>query len=270
MNVVCGDALTRSMYHVYISVGVYDNVHIGEQDAVIIFEERGRNEVRGTYIHPRLITPLAMWLSDALGYKVSCIIEAHAIQENAKKAESDRRAQMTVIGRLMEDVAKSNKETEIVTETNAVLRLELATLMKEKEAGVLDLSKALRKLDLATDERVPPTGVEAHTERTLYLKNNYEGDDLDKDWGFSVLRRQVSTIKYALRDHKKTYPAAEEFYSIEDTPNAVNDHNRVKAILQGQGALFSKSGTMFDLPANMSDEMFKILILGVEADRKNI
>ena len=133
-----------------------------------------------------------------------------------------------------------------------------------------EISKALSRLDLATDDRVPPTGGEAHTEQTLYLKNNYDGDDLDRDWGFTVLRRQISTIKYAVRDHKKNYPNAVEFYSIEGTPNSVNDHNRVKTILQNKGGISSKPCTSLELPPSISDEMFRGLLIGIEAERKKI
>ena len=73
----------------------------------MMFEERGSNEIRGTYIHPDLVNSLVSWLSTEYAFKVSRLMQHHAVHVANEQREADMRAHMSVIERLSHDYARA-------------------------------------------------------------------------------------------------------------------------------------------------------------------
>ena len=59
---------SESIQHLSTSTGI-------SVDLLVVIIKDGPNELRGTYIHPRLAVRFAIWLSDEFGYQVEFIIE---------------------------------------------------------------------------------------------------------------------------------------------------------------------------------------------------
>ena len=56
----------------------------------IITVNSGSNEIRGTYVHRKLITHIASWISPAIAIKVSDIVKEYLLKEQRKLiAEKD-------------------------------------------------------------------------------------------------------------------------------------------------------------------------------------
>ena len=240
----------------------------------MVYHENAYGVVRGTYLHPIIITPLALWIDNKFAFKVSRIIELHTVQEANERHAAALRAQMTVTERIRADYnhekEKNRASSELIAELTSQLDNkddQLSTSMKKLDI----LATAMKSLRIIINDRVPETSEDGNVEVTLYVKNNYQGDDGDESsidhYAFNVFRRQTASINQAICNHKKIYPSAVEFFRIAATPNARNDHKRVKSILQEKGATFSRYGNQFDLPNGMSDEMFRGIIMGVNAAR---
>ena len=97
--------------------------------------------VRGTYVHPKLIPHIAMWIAPAFAYKISCILEEW------KKITPDNE------DRFWNEMGSSFKETKDMNKNEgceSVFRDRIA----EEENGRIEVETPVGFIDVLTDSKI--------------------------------------------------------------------------------------------------------------------
>jgi len=111
------------------------------QTNVLIIVNTGVNELRGTYVHPKLIPHIAMWISPAFGYKISCILEEW------KKISPDNEE------RFWNEMGSSFKETKDMNKNEGCESI-FRDRIVEEENGMIEVETPVGFIDVLTDSKI--------------------------------------------------------------------------------------------------------------------
>jgi len=240
-------------------------------------------EIRGTYAHPDLIPHIASWASPKFAVKVSKIVNACIVRDYKEslriKDQTIDRLEQTINEIKQQNIEQSMKMDEQMRQNNE--QLELIKAMREENSHVLDqldtitneledasidnehLSTQMNaiavKLDIATDQRVPPAKREICNEVFAIYRNLTTTK-------FYMIRRQKRTIKAGIDNCVRNGFTERIFYS--DSPNAVNLGVRIKDTLPR--TLGTISGTIITLANGKSVRDIIEYVSEAETEKKNI
>jgi len=251
------------------------SVHMCTDELLRVFSGGKRVEIRGTYVHPKLVPHIASWASPTFAILVSDIVNAHMVREY-KESIREKSAQIDSLERTVSKIQRQNEEllSEIKQsrlENSKVLHhldiisdeLESASIVNDDlttqvEIANTNIDKITTKLDIATDQRVPPA--KSSTDEVFAIYKNPTTNS------FYMIRRQKRTFNVAVT-RCKNQGYIEKFY-CSDSPNAVNLGVRIKRILPKTLAVFI--GVIIKLsPGKTPDDLMEYIVLA-EREKKTI
>jgi hypothetical protein len=195
---------------------------------ILIMVKDGDNEYRGTYVHRKLITHFASWISADTALKVSDIVEEYIKREQKKIIDEQAIENMS----LKEIMKKLLNNSEKSREENAELKLSVSNLTDEISKLSLDNQITHEKLDIAQDtlnivveDRVIKPEDKGMTNTVIIYE--YE---LNK---FRIFRVQKRSANKYVKRYLSMNPNAVKFAEIDYNPNSVNYFIRFKEQLRG-------------------------------------
>lgn len=179
----------------------------------------GPNDFRGTYVHRKLITHIASWVSPVFALKVSDIVEEYLLKEQRKLiAEKD-----DTISKLEAKLDAILKDTGKILKRNEDLADEMSKLSLDNQITHKKLGDVQSSLDIVVEDRV----VRPKDESVMNILVIYESIDQGTNI-FYIFRVQKRGLKAALKRYKTDNPNAIKFYEIEYNPNSINYFHRFK------------------------------------------
>lgn len=197
------------------------------------------NNINGTYVHPKLITHIASWVSPAFAWKVSEIVNNFLVREkddeiraltgdksrlekmfedsDKRREESEKRAEQLLL-----DMKLQNEKTHITLETtnikldNTTKTLEKAEIDNDKIKTTL--RRVETRIDLIVDEIVPPARQVSLHEEFGVMKLN----DITNARHYKVYCSQKRGVAKAKSSILKSYPNAVMFKEVTPNANAKN------------------------------------------------
>jgi len=203
-------------------------------------------QITGTYVHPKLITHIASWVSPAFAWKVSEIVNNFIVREkedeiraltgdksrlekmfedsdkrredsDKRREESEKRAEQLLL-----DMKLQNEKTHITLETT---NIKLDNTTKTLEKAEIDnakikttLKRVETRIDLIVDEIVPPARQVSLHEEFGVMKLN----DITKARHYKVYCSQKRGVTKAKNSILKSYPNAIMFKEVTPNANAKN------------------------------------------------
>ena len=210
----------------------FENSHRLEFEPMTKIVTGGQNtDLRGTYVHPKLITHIASWVSPAFAWKVSEIVNNHLIRE--KEIEITRlTGKNTDLIKMFEDERKRRMESD---KENKQLLLDMK-LQNEKTHSKLDkthtkldktkdiLKRVETRVEKIVEEVVPPAKQVSLHEQFGIMKLN----DSDGKRHYKVYCCQTRAVNKAKDSILKTYPKACVFREVKPSPNSKNFLHQIK------------------------------------------
>jgi hypothetical protein len=219
-------------------------------------------EIRGTYAHPDLIPHIASWASPKFAVKVSRIVNAYLVREykeslRVKDQQIDRLEQK--IDQLLKEIEYSREENSHVMDQLDIITEELENVSVDNNDLSHKVTAIETKLDIATDQRVPPAKSHNFNEVFAIYHN-------PKSTQSYMLRRQKRALLAGINNCNKLGYTTEIFYS--DSPNAINLGIRLKNKLPR--SLGAVSGTIITLTKGKTADDLIQYVRKVEAEKKQI
>lgn len=252
----------------------------------------GKNtEVRGTYVHSKLIPHIASWVSPNFAIKVSNIVEEYYVKkavaakdkllqkkedkidkllasqkklsENFAKTEKKLAKDFAKTEKkLAEDFAKTEKKLikkyDESQKHNEKLQEEMEFLVKNSKEIVGDTRTIRRKLGGACDDRVVSTGCESD-DHVFYIAKYNDKPKFDKKgklipaYSYCVMRTKKASINTKIQSIRDEHPKMKIICNIERTPNSVNLWTRIRSNLKKRGKIDAK-GCNFNLLGDFTEK----------------
>jgi KilA-N domain/Protein of unknown function (DUF3627) len=240
-------------------------------------------EIRGTYAHPKLIPHIACWASVSFAVMVSDIVNEYLVREYKEsirvKDQTIDRLERTVAEIRVQNDEQSKQIAELLTHArraeeshnNVLDQLDVITaeleetsvqndsLAEKVTSAEVTINTIAIKLDIATDQRVPPARQACCGEVLAIYRNPTTGK-------FYMIRRQKKTLAIAVRNCKSS-GYTEQFY-CSDSPNAVNLGQRIKDVLPKTLGRFA--GTIITLMPGKSPADLLEYITQAEREKKAV
>ena len=241
---------------------------------------------RGTYVHPKLITHIASWISPSFAWKVSEIVNNFLVKEK----EDEIRKTKILLGekdckieelKIMFQQSEKRREEERNDRVNAEKRAEQMllkmTLQNEKTHSKLDkthtkldktkdiLKSVEIRVEKIVDEVVPPTKQkDLHEQFGIMRLNDSSGDKHYK--AYCCQTRAVSKAKYSII---KNYPQAVLLREVSPSPNSKNFLHQLKEKYgSGKKSKIKVSYNYINLN-NITEEELNTMLDNVIASNKN-
>jgi hypothetical protein len=238
-------------------------------DEIIIQPTNLPNEIRGTYVHPKLIPHIASWASVEFAFKVSDIINNYFIVKAIKekdtviesleeKIDNQTKEIQKLLGYARETANELGETKEILGNTNEEIIETRANLKETKK----EVKKIAIKLDVATEDRSPKTKSSSILEYfELYNKPNttlYKSIRVQKR-GLSTARKRLVRQGFI-----------NQFYSGYE-PNSVNTWNRIKEKLRKDDTKATLvRGKPFIIQCKTSKDDFYDFIDAIHKEKKEV
>lgn len=197
-------------------------------ELILIKNMTGTYEHRGTYVHRKLITSIASWISPAFAFKVHDIVEEYIKREQKKVIDEQAIENMS----LKEMLQKVLENSECSRKENVELKLSVNNLTDEISKLSLDNQIIHEKLDIAQDtldivveDRVVMPNDKGMTNTVIIYEY-----DLNK---FRIFRVQKRSANKYVKRYLSMNPNAVRFAEIDYNPNSVNYFIRFKEQLKG-------------------------------------
>lgn len=233
--------------------------------------------VRGTYVDQIIIADVAKWISIDFRIKVYKILNSYLFNEYKDKLRESKKVikeKDDKIDEVLRQLRKANKRAERMER-----KLDVANEQLDEANGKLDMTNEKldmtneelfetktqlktisKKLDIASDERVPPTKSITKLEDFALLRNKRK----KADYRYYVIRGQPSYVnkKIDIRLDDKF----EVVLRIKDVANSVNLYNRLKEQLKKKAEF---SANYINL-LKIKEEDFIGIINDIYDERKDI
>ena len=253
----------------------FENSHPSEFGGMTKILTGGQNtDLRGTYVHPKLITHIASWVSPAFAWKVSEIVNNFLIREKEDEIRS-LTGDKSRLEKMFEESDKRREESDKrreESEKRAEEMLLKMTLQNEKTHIKLDkttktLERVETRIDIIVDEIVPPAKQVSLHEHFGIMKLN----DSNTNKQYKVYCSQKRGVIKAKNSILKAYPNAVMFKEINPNPNAKNFLHILKE-KYGSNNAESKiqiSYNFINLKEGSTEEELNTIINEVVANAKN-
>lgn len=189
---------------------------------IIIVDNNHQQELRGTYVHPDLITHIASWVSAKFAIKVSKIVNSYFVREYKMKND-ELVKQMQNMSETMKRMEEQNNK---LLEQNEGLKKQNEHTHKQNNKlseRIIKLQTTSNdiqnKLEDALEDRVVKTQSKSKDEYLAVIRNESNS--------YYVIRRQRCSIKNAIKSYIINNKNSKLIF-ISWNPNAVNNFNRMK------------------------------------------
>jgi len=219
-----------------------------DRDKLIIIVKGGNIvELRGTYVHPKLITHIAIWASVDFALKVSDIVN-----EYLGRQAIDAKNKLLKIKDDKIDIM--SKKIDKLLEKNDDIGSKLKQIKNMNRKLMSKQDRMSEKLDSICDNRVILTGKKNDDNHLLIIKNNYEPDSDDDDdtdiYEYTVLKMQKSVIKPTIEKRLIVYPNLKIILDVIN-PNARTLWKNIKLDLKKK---IDCKNSSFNLKKNYSQK----------------
>jgi DNA polymerase III alpha subunit (gram-positive type) len=229
------------------SIELIDALSVSVQictDALLI-KPNVRIELRGTYVHPKLIPDIASWASKKFALKAADIVNQYfndkalaeknvIIQHHARKIDKLLRKmdqqtetikqQTDTIKQQTAMIQKQSDDVKTLLTKNDHISHEISHVKKQNEQTNAQNNTLLDMVAEKSEHQVMVPSNEAKTHTFTLLRNN----DPDYDYMYYVIRIQKRNLKTRLRMHAREHPHAVSLVSIDYQPNGINFWNVMK------------------------------------------
>lgn len=180
----------------------------------------GLNDYRGTYVHRKLITQVASWISVDIAFKVHDIVEEYLLKKekriiHEKNNEISRLKDVILRMESKNDIAFNDIKTTVTDLTDNISKLSLDNKITHDK-----LNKVQGTLE---DRVVKPINKEMTNTVLIY---EY---DVNK---FRIFRLQKRSAKAIIKRYLSENPSAVKFVEIDYNPNSINYFIRFKEQLK--------------------------------------
>jgi hypothetical protein len=234
--------------------------NIPKHKLTIFIKGNNKSKISGIYVHPKLICPIAQWISSEFTFKVSDIVDEYIIKEaTAEKNKLIKEKEQIIeqkddkIDKLTKKIDKSSKNLKEI--------LKISREMKEQNDEILDNVCA---------DRVVPTGNSKDIGHFIILNNGIDLDDYDDDddvYEYTAFRILRNSYNQAYNKHKSEYPKCKIVIDISGSPNSVVLWKRIKNKL---GDNITVSGSHFNLNDDYTEKKLIKDVNMIHNDRYNI
>jgi KilA-N domain len=222
--------------------------------------------LRGVYVHPRLVPYVAQWNSLVLADKAAVILSGYAMSIAVKGEnlalqilEKNNRKLQRKIEKQAERIEELIQLAEVVQGEHDRVAEELVYLGIDLDISAGEIDRLTRRLDVATDQRVPPAQNDGC--REVFGIYHYPHSRF-----YRMIRRQRRSYSAGRDDCIEAGYTAPIFES--DSPNAVNLGARLKDILPESLGLV-RGNHIVTLPG-VTPEDLAGYIVQAEQEKKNI
>lgn len=256
-------------------------------DQLFIAITGGKNEIRGTYVHPDLIPHIASWASPTFAVKVSQIINKYFIRKAIKEKEKLIKDKDDKIGKLGKQIIAIKDQNDILlTNTDFLVNKNKKTekdnkkmsrqlqLLLNKNDDLYDLNEEmLTKMEMISNDRVIATDNEIDQHMLIIIKNNDDPNDFDEDeifYQYHALRVMKKSYKNRIISHRERHPNMKVIQKINYSPNAMNLWIRIKQKLgSGRKKKLIIDNCKFNLKGNYTEKQFLDDIMKIHNERLN-
>lgn len=196
--------------------------YLGDDFKPTIIINNIQSNLKGTYVHPDLITHIASWVSPKFAIKVSKIVNNYIVREYKMKNDD----LVKQIQTMTETLSRMESTLNITCEQNEELKKQNEHTHKQNNKlseHIIKLQTTSNdiklKLDDALEDRVVKTQSKSKDEYLAVLKNVSNS--------YYVIRRQRCSIKNAIKNYMIMNKGSRLIY-LSWNPNAVNNFNRMK------------------------------------------
>ena len=234
---------------------------------------QGLYDSRGTYVHPKLITHIASWVSPSFAWKVSEIVNNHLIRE--KEYENiiltGKNKDLTI---MFQESEKRRQESDKI---NRQLLLDMK-LQNEKTHTKLDkthtkldktkdiLKRVETRVEKIVEEVVPPTKQTSLHEQFVIMKLNDSSGKREYK-AYCCQKRAVNKAKASII---KSYPKAVIFKEVSPNANAKNFLDQLKEQYgSGKKSKIKVSYNFINLKDGVTEEELNNMVNEVVDNAKN-
>lgn len=188
-------------------------------ELILIKNMTGPYECRGTYVHKKLKTTIASWVSPDISFKVDDIMEEYFSKEHKKIINEKNKIiddQAIENMSLKEMLKKTLENTERILSKNDDLSIEMSKLSLDNEI-------THEMLNIVVEDRVVKPEDKDSTSSIVIYESIDQGPNM-----FYIFRVQKRGFKAAFKRYKADNPNAIKFYEIEYNPNSINYYQRFK------------------------------------------
>lgn len=207
---------------------------------IFILKEEVSNEVRGTYVHKRLITHIACWCSPEFAWKVSTIVEEFYEREFRSK--------------LMES-------TELIANKDSLINEKTITINNLHN----EISQITVRLEQASIHRVPPALNSQKNEVFVILIDTTYDQESSL---YHCIRCQTGNLRRMRARWIRDHPGSEEFIRLDTQPNSVNILIRLKEMYRDREDIQFVGLT--DFITSMDEEALEDIILTINNEKLNV
>jgi hypothetical protein len=253
-------------------------------------------EIKGTYVHPDLIPHIACWASPKFAVKVSKIVNEQIVRDH-REAIRAKDTRIDELSRKMDELLKQNNElltaanearethervanearaaqeraaeqidlltddVENLSIDNTNLTEKVGEVQKGNETLIQKANQIAHKLDIATDNRVPPSPIPRYDQ--VYTVYHRPGTSL-----YKVVARQKKSLQGGITLVQKA-GFTTCVYRCE-SPNAIKLRRYIEDTMLPHLCLGSASGSNITLAPNRTTEDLVKFIKAAEAEKKNV
>ena len=216
------------------------------------------NEYRGTYVHRKLITTIASWISPAFAFKVHDIVEEYIKREQKKIIDEQALENMSLKEMVQKSIENSRKESAKLSESITDLKNEISKLSLDNQITHEKLDIAQDTLNIVVEDRVVMPNDKGMTNTVIIYE--YE---LNK---FRIFRVQKRSANNYVKRYLSMNPNAVRFAEIDYNPNSVNYFIRFKEQLKGNIKWYYNR---FEL-LNITKDQLKEFIMKINKEKYQI
>lgn len=207
------------------------------------------SEIRGTYVHRKLITHIASWISPAIAVKVSDIVEEYLMKEQKKiinKQAIENMSLKEMVQKLLENSEHSRKENSKLTQSVTDLTDEISKLSLDNQITHEKLDNVQNALDVVIEDRVVMPNDKRMTNTVIIYEY-----DLNK---FRIFRVQKRSANKYVKRYLSMNPNAIRFAEIDYNPNSVNYFIRFKEQLKDNIKWYYNSFELVNITKDQLEE----------------
>ena len=225
----------------------------------------GQNtSIRGTYLHPLLIPPLAGWIHPSFAISAAKLVNDFIVDEYRREVRKLKGDNQTLLEKV-DGLASDNKvlisnNNELLTELRGA-RAQISQMDERLKIANENIIETLDTLGVVSNKQVPLERVKRPLLEEFVLvhtdKRNYQ-----------VIRTQKRATSTSLRRIRQQYPKAKIIVRMESRPNSKELWNAIKEKLIEVGCSTTKND--IELTEDVSEDRLLDIIRQINNEKFNI
>lgn len=185
-------------------------------------------ELRGWYVHPRLVIPIANWISPRFEIMASAIVSNYYVKDFIAEKDTLIKEQKRELGEHVSTINDLNRKIDELMKQNKKQSKKLGNkidIVSKKNDKILSAVKRV------TSERAPSTGNKGDDGVLIIVENRDKPIKGKKSWTYNVLRLINNSYNSSINVHKRNHPNMKVIKKLNCEPNAMKLWKRVKSKL---------------------------------------